>query len=59
MTAPMETLRLRLLHNVNNMKLKILHNIYSIIKLRNKRTADHVFSRVYTNSAHTEYCKSS
>lgn len=44
MTAPMETLRLRLLHNVNNMKLKILHNIYSIIKLRNKRTADHVFS---------------
>lgn len=24
------------------MKLKILHNIYSIIKLGNKRTVDHV-----------------
>jgi hypothetical protein len=37
-------LRLRLLYNVNNMKLKILHNSYSIIKLRNERMADHVFS---------------
>lgn len=44
MTAPKETLRLQLLYNVNNMKLKILHNIYSIYKVKKEKNADHVLS---------------
>lgn len=42
--APMKSLRLGLLHDVNNMKLKFFNNIYSIIKLENKRMINQLFS---------------
>lgn len=46
LTTPMTSLRLRLLHDVNNMNLKD-YNIYSIIKLQNKGSLINYFLKVY------------